>query len=383
MGVQPGDMLDDGTFTLINHLEENLTNEESVKQIAYHFARISQEFPPINVDNLLQSVQIKIRSELDKMNVPVVDEMQVYQQIKKTKKPKTGVPGDLPKSLIQEFAPELATPLSKVYNSVFRTGKWPSSWKIEHGIPLQKKSNPKDEDDLRIISLTAFYSKVLEKFIMEWLLEYIGPHIDWGQYGGQQGNSVTHYLIDFINFVMYNQDLRNMQAVLAVAVDFSKAFNRQNHNILICLLSDLGVPGWLLRIVVGFLENRELLVNYKGCKSNRKRLPGGGPQGTLLGMFLFLVMINAAGFRNNLQNVGKWITKPFNRRKPMPRIHLKYVDDMTVAEALNLKKKLIVNPDPHPPRPLQYHQRTGHVLPAGQSAVQTLLVDLKGYADRH
>ena len=143
------------------------------------------------------------------------------------------------------------------------------------------------------------------------------------------------------------------------------------------------MPGWLLRIVVGFFENRELLVNYKGCKSNRMRLPGGGPQGTLLGMFLFLMMINAAGFRNNLQNVGKWITKPFNRRKPMPRIHLKYVDDMTVAEALNLKKKLIVNPDPHPPRPLQYHQRTGHVLPADQSAVQTLLVDLKGYADRH
>ena len=67
----------------------------------------------------------------------------------------------------------------------------------------------------------------------------------------------------------------------------------------------------------------------------------------------------------------------------MPRIHLKYVDDMKVAEALNLKKKLIVIPDAHPPRPLQYHQRTGHVLPAGQSAVQTLLVNLKVYADRH
>ena len=156
MGAQPGDMLDDGTFTLINHWEENLTNEESVEQIANHFARISQEFPPINVDNLPQSVQIKISSELDEMNVPVVDEMQVYQH-----------------------------PFQKC--TVFRTGKWPSSWKIEHRIPLQKKSKPKDEDDLRIISLTAFYSKVLEKIIMEWLLEYMGPHIDWGHYGGQQG----------------------------------------------------------------------------------------------------------------------------------------------------------------------------------------------------
>ena len=76
----------------------------------------------------------------------------------------------------------------------------------------------------------------------------------------QKGNSVSHYLIDFINFVSYNQDIKNIHAVLAVAVDFTKAFNRQNHNILVELLSDLGVPGWLLQIVIGFLENRDIEV---------------------------------------------------------------------------------------------------------------------------
>ena len=214
---------------------------------------------------------------------------------------------------------------------------------------------------------------------MEWLLEYVGPHIDRGQYGGQKGESVTHYLIDFINFVMYNQDLKNMHAVLAVAIDFSKAFNRQNHNILVTLLSDLGVPGWLLQIVIGFLENRVLQVNYKNEISGRKCLPGGGPQGTILGMFLFLILINAAGFKDNLKDVGKFITRPFNKRIPMQRIHLKYIDDMTIAEALDLKKSLAINPDPNPERPLQYHQRTGHVLPAENSSVQSLLNELKDY----
>ena len=65
-----------------------------------------------------------------------------------------------------------------------------------------------------------------------------------------------------MNFVLYNQDLKNIHAVLAATVDFSKAFNRQNHNLLITLLSELGVPGWLLRIVIGFLQNRELEVKY-------------------------------------------------------------------------------------------------------------------------
>ena len=381
MGAQPGDMLDDGSFSLISHLEKNLTNKESVEQIADHFSKISQEYPPININSLPEQVQLKLSSRLDEMNIPILDELDVYRKIKKTKKPKAGVPGDLPRALIQEFAPELATPLEKIYNNITRTGKWPTDWKVEYGIPLKKVANPIDEDGLRIISLTAFNSKVYEKIVMEWLMEYVGPHIDWGQYGGQKGNSVTHYLIDFINFVMYNHDLKNMHAVLAVAIDFSKAFNRQNHNILVTLLSDLGVPGWLLQIVIGFLENRVLQVSFKNEESRRKKLPGGGPQGTILGMFLFLILINAAGFRNNLKNIGKFITRPFNRRVPMPRIHLKYIDDMTIAEALNLKKCLAANPDPNPPRPLEYHQRTGHVLPEGQSAVQTMLTDLREYTE--
>ena len=67
----------------------------------------------------------------------------------------------------------------------------------------------------------------------------------------------------------------------------------------------------------------------------------------------------------------------------MQRVHLKYVDDMTVAEALILKKTLVENPDPNPPRPLQYHQRTGHILPEGQSAVQSLLTELSTNAEIH
>ena len=85
-------------------------------------------------------------------------------------------------------------------------------------------------------------------------------------------------------------------AVLAVMIDYSKAFNRICHNTIITILSKMGVPGWLLRIVMGFLTERELIVRYRGKHSNRKWLPGGSPQGTRLGLFLFLIPINAAGY---------------------------------------------------------------------------------------
>ena len=71
-------------------------------------------------------------------------------------------------------------------------------------------------------------------------------------------------------------------------VDFRKAFNRQNHQILITLLGDMEVPGWLLNIVVGFLQERELILSYLWAKSGSKQVPegGGGLRGLGVGWFL-------------------------------------------------------------------------------------------------
>jgi hypothetical protein len=162
-------------------------------------------------------------------------------------------------------------------------------------------------------------------------------------------------------------------------VDFSKAFNRQNHNILITKLSNMGVPSWLLKIVMAFLTNRSMIVRYKGAKSSKKYLPGGGPQGTLLGLILFLVLINDVGFENQQNNAGEMAT---SRRNMMEanRIHLKYVDDVTMAEAIDLKDRLVPAAADRP-QPDNFHARTGHTLPTLQSQVYNQLLKTERYAE--
>ena len=210
-------------------------------------------------------------------------------------------------------------------------------------------------------------------------MDYIGEKIDFRQYGGTKGNSITHYLIEFINFILLNQDSIDQTAILACMVDFSKAFNRQNHNLLVTKLSDMGVPAWLLKVVMAFLSGRTMIVRYKGKKSSAKNLPGGGPQGTLLGLLLFLVLINDAGFDGQLNNAGDLLTSKRNM-KEVNKIHLKYVDDLTLAETINLAEKLVYVPDSERPMPDRYHARTGHVLPAGSSEVFKQLQKTEEYA---
>ena len=376
MGAQPGDCTDSNTFTLARHESESLTTEESAERIASFFAHISQEFPPLDVQALPRRVQMKLQGV---SQPPTISEYDAFLKIKRANKPRSGVPGDLPRAIIKEFTPELAKPVSMLVNNIVHSCEWPETWKLEWVTPIGKIPEPETEEDLRPISLTPFFSKVAEHFVVEWLLEYIKDKIDFRQYGGMKGNSATHYIIEFINFILLNQDSTAQTAILACMVDYSKAFNRQNHNILITKLSDMGVPAWLLKVVMGFLSNRKMKVRYNGKQSSIKDLPGGGPQGTLLGLLLFLVLINDVGFQGQQNNAGELLTSRRNLRNAN-EIHLKYVDDLTLAETINLPQKLIPVKNSDRILPDNFHSRTGHIFPVENSAVQQQLIQTNEHA---
>ena len=381
MGAQPGECEDMSSFTLPSH--EHLSPQESAEKIAEFFSKISQEFPPLSMEALPDRVKQKLLNPESESEVPLIMEHDVYKRIKSANKPKSGVPGDIPRRLVKEFGPELATPHCMVYNNIVKSAKqgpakWPTTWKQEYGTPLQKTPEPQNEDDLRIISLTAFFSKVMERFVVDWLMEYIGDWLDPKQFGGLKGNSISHYMIELLNFILYNQDYNLPIAVLICAVDFSKAFNRQNHNILIATLSDMGVPGWLLNIVMGFLSERSMVVKFKGVTSDAKSLPGGGPQGTLLGLLLFLVLINFCGYENEC-NIGETITNPKKKFSP-GTFHSKFVDDLTIGEAFNIQESVIPNQNRDLPDP--FHARLGQKLDPSKSQVYEQIDQIQAYANK-
>ena len=376
MGAQPGDCADDQTFTLPGH--ENLTPQQSAEMIAEHFAAISQEYSPLNI-NLLP---VRVRKRLaDNTNPPIISEFECYQKLRKAKKPKSVIPGDLPSRLVKEFIVELSKPYSDLFNNILQSASWPQQFKVEHVTPISKIPLPQSEDDLRPISLTSFPSKVLEQFVVGWLLDVFGHKLDFRQYGGFRGNSVCHYLIEFINFILHQQESEST-AVLASLVDFSKAFNRQDHSILITKLCDLGTPGWLLKIVVAFLSNRSMKVKYKGAYSSLFSLPGGGPQGSLLGLFLFLVLIDDIGFDSQNNNVGELITRK-KKVKEVNQIHLKYVDDLALAESINMNTQLIEIPQNERPLPDAYRSRTGHKLKSESFKISDQLNEIYLYAQEN
>ena len=128
------------------------------------------------------------------------------EQIIQAKNTKGGVTEDLPPKLVKEFGPKLARPAAQILRTIAKSGQLPEIWRIKQGLALKKVPEPKNEHELRIISLIPFLSKIFEKFVIEWLLLYISDKLDLNQYKGRKDTSVNNYLIEFISFILYNQD---------------------------------------------------------------------------------------------------------------------------------------------------------------------------------
>ena len=227
LGVRPGEKSD--TFTLPNHT--NLSSLEAAELMADHFSLISQEYEPIDILNFPP----KMKEELlhpQSATVPVIEEFQVFKKICKSKKPNSIVSGDLPKKIIQEFACELSVPVTVIYNSILKTYQYPRQWVAEEQVPIPKQHPPLSEDHLRNISKTAFFSKLFESFLSDWLLPIVAPYLDPCQYG-LKGASITHYLLRLLKFIHKFLDLKDPHAVIVALVDLSKAFNRVSHQMVI------------------------------------------------------------------------------------------------------------------------------------------------------
>ena len=177
---------------------------------------------------------------------------------------------------------------------------------------LTANSNSKSissKNDLRTISVTPFFSKQYESFLSDWLLPIVDPFLDPGQCGGLKKSSISHYLVKLLHFIHFNLDKSQPHAVLLGCVDMSKAFNRMSHQQVIQDLFDMKVPGWLLLILISYLTDRKMILKFRGVLSGLHYLFGSSPQGTVLGVILFIIYLNGAALRPEIPRQGRQMTQ--------------------------------------------------------------------------
>ena len=189
----------------------------------------------------------------------------------KVSKPNSSVDFDVPGILIKEYPYQYAQPASIIFNKIIQSATWPRQWVKETVITISKLKvgQPKNEDDLRTISKTAWLSKLFENILGDYLLPLVDQYIDPGQCGGLKKSSISHYLIRLLDFIQSTLDKRTPHAAVIATEDLSKAYNRGSHNLVMEDLHAMHVPGWILTILCSYLRERSMVLTYQNTASSQ------------------------------------------------------------------------------------------------------------------
>ena len=111
------------------------------------------------------------------------------------------------------------------------------------------------------------FSKILERLMYNRLLYFINKHklLYDLQFGFRNKHSTCLALIFLIDKI--SEALENGNFVLGVFLDFSKAFDCVNHDILIRKLEHYGIRGIALDWMRSYISDRKQFVCFKGVNS--------------------------------------------------------------------------------------------------------------------
>ena len=163
----------------------------------------------------------------------IIDPTQIKSRLLHINVHKSSGPGGLPSWLLRDLAPLLSQPLAAIFNASLREGY---------------------------------------------------------QFGCRKSRSTMHAHIAILHTWMTAVDSHG--SVRTVFVDFRKAFDLVDHNILFIKLSKYNIPNFLLLCFASYLTNRQQRVRVNSSVSTFKNLKGAMPQGSWLGPLAFLVLID-------------------------------------------------------------------------------------------
>ena len=126
----------------------------------------------------------------------------------------------------------ISKPLCSIFNMCIEKGIVPQGLKIAKVIPIHKKG-PKDLfTNYRPISLLPFFSKIFERCIYTRLQNFLDKHniLCNKQFGFRAGHSTHHALLDFLMNI--SKAIENKEMIIGLFLDFKKAFDSINHEIL-------------------------------------------------------------------------------------------------------------------------------------------------------
>ena len=159
-------------------------------------------------------------------------------------------------------------------------------------IPLFKSNDASLFTNYRPISLLPIFSKIFERIMYNRLYNYLKKYniLSESQFGFREGHSTYMALLVLLENIV--NTLEKGHSAVGLFLDFKKAFDTVDHDLLLQKMNIYGIRGNVLNWFSSYLRNRKQTVIYNNHESDYKEIKCGVPQGSILGPLLFLIYIN-------------------------------------------------------------------------------------------
>ncbi|XP_016519354.1 RNA-directed DNA polymerase from mobile element jockey-like [Poecilia formosa] len=155
-------------------------------------------------------------------------------------------------------------------------------------------------ENYRPIALASSLSKVLERVLLNTLEEFVLTSDNQFGFKPKHGTDMCIFMLQEI-LDLYN--LHNT-TVFMCFIDVSKAFDRVNHQKLLCKLESRGVPKYLIRILVYWYGHQPMYVKWGNTMSDSFNVGNGVRQGSSLSPYLFNIYMDELSKRLNCCKTG-------------------------------------------------------------------------------
>ena len=262
---------------------------------------------PIDPDFIkekLENLYNKFPPSIHTFSLQPVCEQDVIKTAKSLKSMALGV-DQINSFVVKCLLPRISSILVDIINVSFEQRIFPDRWKKAVVTPIPKVSMPMSPSDFRPISLLPCLSKIIEKLVNIQIVAYITKHsfLDPNQSAYKKNHSSQTALLKLCEDIYDIID--DSEITLLVLLDFSKAFDTVNHELLLAKLDILGFEKNTRDWILSYLSGRSQMVKTNTENSSWSPIINGVPQGSILGPLLFTILIS--DMRVSIWN-GSYIT---------------------------------------------------------------------------
>lgn len=240
----------------------------------------------------VQDLSTDIFSEEYDFSFRNVDDQEVKKAIYEVRSNAVGV-DKLPLKFIKMLLPVILPVITHIFNYSLTSSVFPISWKLSDTVPIPKKSSPSSLSDFRAINLLPGLSKAFENLIRHQILAHINSNSLLNEFqSGFRPNHGTHTALTKISEdILPNLGLSKISPL--VLLDFSKAFDAIDHDLLILKLKYyFGFSESACKLLRSYLTGRFMKLTEGSNSSNYYGTTHGVPQGSVLGPIMFSIYIN-------------------------------------------------------------------------------------------